>query len=224
MIKKPIKIGAVDFLIYLLVLLGALICLTPFLLIISGSLTTEREIIGSGYKLIPRKIDFAAYNVLYATAGVVINGYKISIIVTVVGTVLGLMFSSMLAYPISQKRLKYRNVLSVFTLITILFNGGIVSWFIVCRNILHLKDSYAALIVPYLVNAWNVFLLRSYFQTIPEEMAESAKMDGAGEMTIFIRIVLPVSKPVLAVIGLFISLGYWNDWWLGIMLIDKPRM
>jgi len=202
----------------------SLICILPFWLVVIGSMTSEAEIINEGYKLIPKLFDFVAYKVLFIESSILINGYKISIIVTVAGTVFSVIIVTMMAYSISRKSLKYRNMISIYAMITLLFNGGVVPWFILCRNYLHLRDSYAALIVPYLVNAWNVFLTRNYFLSIPDEMYESAKIDGASELTIFARIILPLSKPIIATIALFISLGYWNDWWLGIMLIDKSNM
>jgi putative aldouronate transport system permease protein len=99
-----------------------------------------------------------------------------------------------------------------------------VPWYIVCVRYLHLQDNILALIIPYLCQAWNVFLLRSFFQTIPEEMSESAKIDGAGEYTIFFKIIMPLSKPALATVGLFIALMFWNDWWLGLMLLNKAEL
>lgn len=207
----------------IIIVVGAfsVFCLLPFWLVISGSFLPENEILHHGYELIPAHIDLTAYRVLFMDREPVLNGYKISAIVTIVGTALSVTITSMMAYPISQKRFKLRRAVMFFTMITLLFNGGMVPWFILCRNVLHLHDSYAALIVPYLVNAWNVFLVRNYFQTIPQELTESAKIDGANEFVILWRIILPVSTPILATITLFISLGYWNDWWLGLMLVDK---
>ena len=135
-----------------------------------------------------------------------------------------MLITSLLAYPIALKRVKYRTQLNVFTLITILISGGIVPWYIVCIKYLHLQDNLFALIVPYLCQAWNVFLLRSYFQNIPEELSESAKIDGAGEYRIFFQMIVPLSKPALATVGLFIALAYWNDWWLGLMLLNKVEL
>ncbi len=210
--------------IYLVLAIIAIMCIMPFLLVLSGSVTLESDIVAYGYRLWPKHFDLTSYKVLFLDIGTILNGYKISIFVTVVGTFLGLLVCSMLAYPLSRKCLKYRKAISVYTIVTMLFNGGMVPWFIVCVRFLHLKNNLPALIVPYLANAWYVFLLRNYFQTIPEEMHESAKIDGAGELTIFTQIVLRLSTPVLSTVGLFIALMYWNDWWLGIMLIDKSDL
>jgi putative aldouronate transport system permease protein len=210
--------------IYGSVLAFAFACLLPFLMVIGGSFTNELEIQAHGYQLIPHDVSLRAYHILFVQWRVLLDGYKISTIVTVAGTALSIMICSMLAYPMSLRRLKYRRVISVYAMLTLLFNGGMVPWYIVTVNYLHLKDSIPALIVPYLCNAFNVFLLRNYFQSLPEELYESAKIDGAGEATIFFSIVLRLSTPVLATVSLFIALTYWNDWYLGVMLIDNSKL
>lgn len=206
--------------IAILLLLFAVICVLPFWLVFSGSLTGETEIMTYGYGLFPKKVDFTAYRILLNDAGRILNGYKISLIVTVLGTALCVFVVALTAWPISQERVKYHSLLNFFVLFTMLFNGGMVPWFIVCRNMLHLTDSIWALILPYLANAWYIFLVRNYYKGIPSELVEAAKIDGAGEYRIFFRIIFPLAKPVIATISLFACLNYWNDWWLGIMLID----
>jgi ABC-type sugar transport system, permease component len=205
-------------------MLFTIFCIVPFVLVLSSSFTAENYLMKYGYNLIPRKFDITAYKLLLMDATRIVNGYKITILVTLSGTFGSLIINALIAYPMSLKRLKYRKAINIYTLITILFNGGMVPWYIVCVNFLHLQDKIIALIIPYLCQAWNVFLLRSYFQSLPEELSESAKIDGAGEYRIFFQIILPLSKPVLATVGLFIALMYWNDWWLGIMLLNKTEM
>ena len=212
------------FLVHLTMGIISLACLLPFIMVVTGSLTNEQDIGKYGYTLLPKHIDFIAYRVLFLDAGRILNAYKISIIVTVAGTLLSLIINAMMAYAISRKDLKYRRFLNIFTLITILFNGGMVPWYIVCVNYMHLKDKLIALIIPYLANAWYIFLLRNYVQAIPDEMHESAKIDGAGEYTIFFKIIFRLMTPALATVGLFTALGYWNDWWLGLMLIDNQKL
>lgn len=208
----------------LIILLFAAFCTLPFLLILSSSLTSEESVMRYGYNLFPRVFDTSAYKVLFTDLSSILRGYRISITVLIIGTTLSLVISSMLAYPISLNRLRFRKVLNVYTLLTILISGGAVPWYIVCVRYLHLQDNIWALIVPYLCQGWNVFLLRNFFQSLPEEITESAKIDGAGELRIFFKIVIPLSKPVLATVGLFIALMYWNDWWLGIMLLNKTEL
>lgn len=202
----------------------AILCVLPFLLVLSGSLTSEAEIMASGYSLLPKKIDLTAYQILLSDSGRILQGYKISFFVTIVGTVLSVFVISLAAYPISQERVKYHKALNFFVLFTMLFSGGMVPWFIVCRNMLHLNDSIWALVLPYLANAWYIFLVRNYYKGIPIELIEAAKIDGASEYRTFFQIIFPLSKPVIATISLFISLNYWNDWWLGIMLIDNTDL
>ena len=211
-------------LIYIVTGVFALMCLIPFLLVLGGSFTDEQEIRSEGYKLIPKQFSLKAYQLLFLEPKFVINAYMVSVIVTIIGTAFGLMFSAMLAYPISLKRFRLRKALSLYVILTLLFNGGMVSWYIITVNFLRLKNNIFALIIPMLVNGFNVMLIRNYFETIPDEMHESAKIDGAGDIRTFFRIILPLSTPVLATVSLFIALGYWNDWWLGIMLIDNTEL
>lgn len=215
------KISLLKVFCYIAALIFALFCLLPFIMVISGSLSQEADTLKYGYGLFPRNVSFMAYKVLFMTSDRIVNAYAISITVTVTGTIFGLLINTMAGYSLSRKSLKYKNIVSIYTLLTILFSGGMVPWYIVCVKYLHLSDKMIALIVPYLANAWYIFLMRNFMKTIPEELNESAKIDGARELTIFFKIILPLSKPALATVGLFIALGYWNDWWLGLMLINN---
>lgn len=208
---------------YFLVSIFALFCLIPFIMVISGSLSNEADITKYGYSLLPRRLSLVSYRILFLDISRIMNAYKITIIATVAGTFIGLFINSMAGYILSRRSLKYRKVLSVYTIITLMFSGGMVPWYIVCVNYLHLKDKIIALIIPYLAYAWYILLLRNFFQSVPDEMHESAKIDGAKEFTIFYKIMLPLAKPALATVGLFMALQYWNDWWLGLMLIDDVK-
>lgn len=210
--------------IYFGLIVFSLMCLLPFLMVIGGSLTKESEIRAHGYQIIPKVFSLKAYQLLFLDPKFIINAYAITITVTVVGTILGLLLTAMMAYPLSVKSYRYRKALSFYIIFTLMFNGGMIPWYIICVNYLHLKDNILALIVPSLLNGFNVILMRNFFESIPAEMYESAKIDGAGDLTIFYKIILRLSTPVLATIALFTALGYWNDWWLGIMFIDKPEL
>ncbi len=196
----------------------------PFMLIISGSFTDEGEIIRNGFSFFPRKISFASWIMLYHDMQRIINGYIITVSVTVFGTLSSLLITSMMSYPLSVTTLKYRNLIAFFAFFTLVFYGGMVPWYIIVSRVLRLRNTFFALVFPYTLQAWNMFLLRNFFRTIPKEIAESAKMDGAKEMTIFIRLILPLAKPGLATVGLFIALMYWNDWWLGLMFIEDHQL
>ncbi|HHW00275.1 MAG TPA: carbohydrate ABC transporter permease [Clostridiaceae bacterium] len=210
--------------IYFLVAVLTICCLLPFLMVVSGSLSTEEDIMNYGYTIFPKNPTLLSYRVLFQRPGMLISSYIITITVTVLGTIASLIINSMIAYAMTRKTLKYRKFISIYCLITILFSGGMVPWYIVCVNYLHLKDTLAALILPYLANGWYIFLLRNFFNAIPDEMKEAAKIDGAGEFRTFVQIIIPLAKPALATIGLFIALMYWNDWWLSLMLIDSDKL
>ncbi|WP_105615470.1 carbohydrate ABC transporter permease [Vallitalea okinawensis] len=218
------RIKTMDVAIYLIIGVFSLICLYPFLMVIGGSLSTQKEIYEHGYRIFPSEVTLGSYKALLMNYKSILNGYTITVIVTISGTLLALGVNAMMAYVLSSKQIKYSRFLNVFTLITIMFNGGMVPWYIVCVNYLHLKDTLWALILPMVANGWNIFLMRNFFSAIPYEMYEAARIDGARAFKIFRTIYLPLSKPVLATVGLFTSLAYWNDWWHGMMLVDKAEL
>lgn len=216
--KEKMTVGRA--IVYLFVIAFALICLYPFLLVIGGSLMTNSEAINSGFKVIPDEPTLASYKILLGNSALIFNGYRITVFVTVVGTFLSIAVNGMMGYVLSRKHLAGRRILNLYVLLTMLFNGGMVPWYLVCTQYLHLKDTIWALIFPMVVSAWYIFLIRNYFTGVPEELWESAKLDGASEFVVFGRIYLPLATPVIATVVLFAALGFWNDWWLGLMLID----
>ena len=216
--KERMTVGR--FLVHVFVILFAFLCLYPFLMVVGGSLMTNSEVLRSGFKVFPDEVTFASYKMLLGNGNLILNGYKITVFVTVVGTFFSIAVNGMMGYVLSRRRLAGRRILNLYVLLTMLFNGGMVPWYMICTRYLHLKDSIWALIVPSVVSAWYIFLIRNYFTGVPEEMYESAKLDGAGEFKIFSKIYLPLGKPVIATVVLFAALGFWNDWWLGLMLID----
>jgi putative aldouronate transport system permease protein len=199
-------------------------CLYPFLLVISGSFTTRAAASTYGFTLIPKEFTTESYSILFSSSKRIIDAYRVTILVTITGTALALIVNSMMAFVLSRVNLFGKKFLNIYVLITMLFSGGMVPWYIVCTRYLHLKDTYLALVLPSLVSAWNIFLIRNYFKSIPYELYESAKIDGAQDFFIYLRIYFPLGKPVLATVLLFSALGFWNDWWLGLMLIDKQEM
>lgn len=222
--KKHAHFSVSTVLIYLFIGLFSALCLYPFLLVISGSLTTQYDAVHYGFRLIPRELTTASYQALLVNWRSIANGYKITVTVTIVGTLLSLLVNSMMGFVLSRKQMSGRRILNFYVLFTMLFSGGMVPWYIICVNYLHLKDNLAALIVPMLCSPWYIFLIRNYFTSVPEEMYESAKIDGASDFTIFYKIYLRLATPVLATVTLFTALGYWNDWWLGLMLVDKSEL
>lgn len=219
------KIGpAPTAIIYTLLALFSLVSLVPFLFIVTGSFTDETEIVHKGFSLIPTKTSTVAWTMLSHDIDTIVNGYIVTVSVTIVGTFVSLLVTALMAYSLSVSTLKYRNALAFYAFFTMIFSGGIVPWYIVVSNVLRLRNTFFALILPYTINAWNMFLLRNFFRTIPKELAESAKIDGAHEITIFVRLMLPLAKPGLTTVGLFIALGFWNDWWLGLMFVENRHL
>lgn len=209
---------------YLLIALFALACAIPFLLALAVSFTDEQELLQNGYRLIPEHFSLLAYKLLFSTNNAFTSAYGVTVFVTVVGTVLSLLVTSMLAYPLSLKTLKYGNRIAFFVYFTMLFNGGLVPSYILITKYLHLQNTIWVYILPFLVNAFNMFLLKNFFSAIPESLAESAKIDGANDIYILFKIVLPLSKPALATIGLFYAITYWNEWFTALLYIDDTKL
>ena len=220
--KEKMTIGR--FLVHLFVIVFSFICLYPFLMVVGGSLMTNSEVMNGGFRVFPKEPTLASYKMLLGNGNLILNGYKITITVTVVGTFLAVVVNGMMGYVLSRRNMAGRRILNLYVLLTMLFSGGMVPWYMICTKYLHLQNSIWALIVPSIVGAWNIYLIRNYFSGIPEDLWESGKLDGASEFTIFSRIYLPLGKPVIATVVLFAALGYWNDWWLGLMLIDRTEL
>ena len=203
-----------------IMIIFAVICIYPILLMISISFTDAGTIYEYGYSVIPRKISFLAYEYIFKNPAKLYSGYIVTILVALGGGAFSLLVTSMIAYPLSRPDYKYKRIVNFFVFFTMIFNGGMVPTYMVVVNILGLKDSMLALILPYAATAWNILLLRSFFNNIPNDIIEAARIDGAGEIYTFVRIVLPLSKPGLASVGFLIVLRYWNDWWLSMLYIQ----
>ena len=223
-IKKKKRAPRHVFVINLFFALFCAVCIYPFLVVLGSSFQSQMDIAKNGYSAIPRPVDLTAYNMVLRNPTQLINSYMVTIITTAVTAIVGLVVISSFAYVISRRTYKYRRLLSLYIFITMLFSGGLVPSYILMVNWLRLKNSILALILPMLISAWYVMLMRSFMQSIPEALIESAKIDGAQEITIYIRIVLPLSTPVLATVGLFLVLSSWNDWWLTLLYIDTDRL
>jgi ABC-type sugar transport system, permease component len=211
-----------DWSIKIIFALYSLMCLFPLALLVMVSISNEQDVIRYGYKFFPMHFDLSAYKFVFEDWHNVLKSYGVSIFVTVVGTILSLVIMALYAYPISRPDFPQRKFFTFFVFFTMLFNGGLVPWYLVYVKLLHLKDNIWALILPLLVSAFFVLIIRTFFATtIPGAVIESAKIDGAGEMRIFFKIVLPLSLPVLASTALFSTLNYWNDWFLSLVFIQK---
>jgi putative aldouronate transport system permease protein len=208
---------------YILVSFVSILCLLPFIMLISGSFTSESAISNYGYGIIPREFSLSAYKLLFKYPQDLIRAYGVSIFITVTGTAVGLFIIAMTAYVLSRKDFKYRNKFAFFFYFITLFNGGLVATYIFVIRYLHLKNSYLALILPVMINVFYLLIMRSFMTAIPESISESAKIDGAGDFTIFLKLILPLSKAGLATIGLFIALDYWNDWYNAMLYLTDYK-
>lgn len=190
----------------------SVLCIIPLILVLSISLSDNAQIISDGYSFIPRGFNVEAYKYIMKDSWSIVNAYKTTIIVTVSGTIVGLLSTVMIAYPISRRDYALRGVVSFAVFFTMLFNGGLVPTYILMTRYLNLSDNLLALILPGLVVPWNVILFKSFLMDIPTEITEAATIDGANEFSILFKIIMPLSKPALATVGLFIILQYFNDW------------
>lgn len=206
--------------------LFAAVCLIPFLLLISASLTDQNAITAHGYSFIPQVFSTSAYEYLLNRGSDIARAYGVTVFVTVVGTAVGLAITTLLAYPLSRRETPHRNLLMFIIFFTMLFHGGLVPSYLVYAQLLDLKNSIWALIVPgLLTNGFYIMMMRTFFQTtVPPALIESAQLDGASEYRTLWSVVLPLSTPVIATIGLFTCIMYWNDWQNGMIYITNPEL
>ncbi len=205
------------------IIMSALIIL-PFLLLVGVSLTSEADISKYGYQLIPHTVDFSAYKYIFKTPDMIIDAYKITFAFSVVKMVLAVLLMSMIAYPLTKREFKGKGAISFYLYFTMLFGGGLVPTYILITQYLHLKNTFWVYIFPGLISPWYVFMIRTFFQGLPYEISEAALIDGADEYQIFARIIIPLSKPVLATIALFMFLGMWNDWNTSMLYITEEKL
>ena len=224
---KKIKVGgdviALNIIGYVLISIFALLCLMPFYLIIIASFTSNAELIRSGYPLIPKSFSLEAYQLCLKNPMTIVRAYANTIGVTVVGTFLAITMATMTGYVLSRQDFPWRNGFAFFFFFTTLFNGGLVPWYVLCTRYLHFKDSYLAILIPMMFSVWNMIIAKSFMRGIPAAISESAKMDGANDFTNYVRLILPLSKPLIATLGLFAALAYWNDWYNCMLFINKEE-
>lgn len=219
--KSHTSIG--DVLMHLGMVLMSFICLYPFVLSFMVSISSEESIINNGFKMIPEEFSMLAYKTVFMD-GSIYTGYLVTIIVTLVGTLLSLLLTAMAAYGMANNKVQYRNVFAFYLYIPTVFGAGLVPWYLVCTQVLHLQNTIWALILPSLVSPFNIFLMRNYFKTIPSSLVEAAEIDGCGVIKTAFVVVFPLSKPIIATISLFVGLGYWNNWANALYFIDKKEL
>ncbi|WP_159886955.1 carbohydrate ABC transporter permease [Paenibacillus puerhi] len=208
---------------YLILTVFSIYCLIPFWAVVASSFSSEASLLRDGYTLFPKEFSLDAYKLIFQD-NTIYKSYGVTIFITLVGTTLSMIFTSALSYAISVKSVKYRNSIAFYVYFTMLFHGGLVASYLLISKYLGMKDSIWVLIIPSMISAWNMFLLRNFFASIDESLAESAKIDGANDAYILFRIILPVSLPALATIGLFYALGYWNKWFDALLYISNKDL
>ena len=212
-----------EFLFHAGFIAGGIVIISPLLLLIMVSLTDEMTLARDGFRFLPQKISLNAYVYISRHGAQIFRSYFITIVVTVVGTMWSLLAISLVAYPLSRRNFAYQKFFSLLVLFTLLFNGGLVPWYMVCTRVLGLNNSILALILPPAVSGFHVLIMRTFFRTsVPEAVIESAKMDGASELMVFFKVVVPMAVPAMATIGMFKMFEYWNDWWHALMFIEDP--
>ena len=218
-VKRGRDVVALNVIAYTFTGLMALLCLIPFLMILAGSFSAEEAITANGFSLLPQNFSLEAYKTVFKDPMVVVRAYATTIILTLVGTAIGLLIQTMTAYVLSRKDFEWRNGFSFFFYFTTLFSGGLVPTFILYTRTLRLQNSYLALLLPLVFSVYNLLVMKSYISAIPDSLVDAAKIDGCGEVRTLFQVVLPLIKPALATVGLFIALAYWNDWYNAMLYI-----
>lgn len=214
-----------NIIINIICVLFCITCIYPVLLVLGISFDSEAAITEIGYRAIPTEFTLYSYKYIFTSAATVLRAYGVTIFVTIVGTVLSVFCMALYGYAISRKEFKYRKFFTFYQFFTMLFGGGMVPWYLVCTQILHINDKIWALILPAMGGAWNIIILKTFFiSSVPDGIIESARIDGASELHTFFRIVWPIAVPGIATIALFTVLGYWNDYYNAMMLTSDPKL
>ena len=222
-IKQGKDVLALNIIAYSITTIIALLCLIPFIMVISGSLSSEQAIANNGFSILPQDFSLEAYKTVFKDPIVVVRAYATTICLTLVGTFCGLLMQTMTAYVLARKDFVWRNKFSFFFYFTTLFSGGLVPTYILYTNTLDLRDSYLALLLPLLFSVFNLLIMKSYIIGIPDTLFEAARIDVCGEFRTLFQICLPLIKPALATVGLFIALSYWNDWYNAMLYIKSEE-
>ena len=221
---KSKRTGKGQTLLHLIFILMVLMYLLPFLLVISVSFSSEEALHTGGFTLLPKEFSLDAYRLAVRNPQQLLQSYRVTISFTVIGTVLAVLIMGMMAYPLSRPNYKFRKPVTFLVFFTMLFGGGLVPSYLLNVRYLHLDNKLWIYILPSLVSAWNIIIIRTNYAQLPKELIESAKIDGANELYICFRIIMPLSKPVLATIGFFFFVNKWNDWMTAVIYINKPNL
>ncbi len=209
---------------YFLIIAFALLCIIPFYLVIISSFQAENVLVREGYPLYIKEFSLDSYRLCLKNPDNILRAYGITVLVTVAGTAVSVFLNTMTGYVLSRRDFKARNFFSFFFCFTTLFSGGLVPWYIICVRYLNLKNTIFALILPMIFSVWNMIIAKSFMSSLPAAITESAKMDGANDFTVYARLILPLSTPLIATLSLFSALGYWNDWYNCMLYITKSEL
>lgn len=205
---------------YIFLTIVAILCLFPFILMVSSSFSSEGAIMKYGFTLWPKEFSTFAYKIIFQNPDYILGSYVVTILITAIGTTVGLILIAMTGYALQRPDFEYRNKISFYIYFTTLFSGGLIPFFLLITKYLGLKDNYLAILLPSLMSPWLIILMKNFLKSIPHAITESAKIDGAGDFTIFAKIILPMAKPALATVGLFLALGYWNEWYNSMLFLS----
>lgn len=223
--KGRIKLDASDKIIrgftYVVVSVFALLCVTPFWMIVASSFSTEEAIRRTGFTVWPSDFTTYSYALILRSPDQMVGAYVVTILLTLVGTTIGLFIIAMTGYALQRRDFPFRNGISFYIYFTSLFSAGLVPFYYVMMKVYGLKDSYLAVLLPLMMNSWLIILMKNYVKATPHEITESGKIDGAGDFQIFCRLILPTITPALATIGLFLALGYWNEWYYSSLFLTS---
>ena len=210
---------------YVFIAAFALFCFYPLLMTVSVSFSSNSAINRNGYSAIPQEFTLDTYLYIFAHSGkAILKSYGVTIAVTTIGTLAAMLVTSMMSFALSINSLKYRNVVAFLCDFTIIFSAGLIPWYVACTRYYGLGNNFISLIVPSIFSVWSMFLLRTYFKSVPVTLYEAARIDGAGWFRIFWKITLPLSKTALLTVGLMYALQFWNDWWNALMFIREKDL
>lgn len=205
----------------IVVIIFSLLCVLPFLLIIGTSFSSEDIVRVKGFSLFPRGATLEAYKMIFKGGTNILGSYVVTISMTLIGTLVGLGIISMTGYALNRHDFPLRNIISFFIYFASLFSAGLAPYYLLMTQGYGLKDNYLAILLPLMMSPWLIILMKNFVKSVPYELTEAGKIDGAGDFSIFIRLILPMLKPALATIGLFLALGYWNEWYQSSLFLSE---
>lgn len=208
---------------YTFISIFACCCLLPLVLILSASFSEETQVARNGFSILPQGISVEAYKTLFGNGSALIDSYLLTIMLTAAGSLIGLFLISLTGYVLSRQDFRYRNKISFYIYFTTLFSGGLVPFYLLITQFLHLRNNYLAILLPSLMTPWYIILMKNFMKGIPVSISESAQIDGASDFTIYRKLILPLAKPGLATVGLFLAIGYWNEWYNSMLFLSTGQ-